>query len=80
MTIRVSVVEKIETGEPQTSSVVFGGEDLTDILVTSAGQWAKLTCKPIGYDYDAHDAELGGKVLLFNCGVKGRPESFANLK
>lgn len=73
-------VEKIETGEPQTSSVVFGGKDLTDVLVTSAGKWAKLTCKPIGYDYDAHDAELGGKVLLYNFGVKGRPESFANMR
>ena len=62
-----NIIEKIVTGEPQTSSLVFGGKDLTDVLVTSSGEWAKHACAPIGYDYDAlnrrrrrqsHDVQL----------------------
>lgn len=72
-------LEKIDTPEPQTSSLVFGGADMTDVLVTTAGTWAYLPFKPVGYDYDANTKYLGGKILMYNFGVKGRPENFANI-
>ena len=75
-----NIIEKIVTGEPQTSSLVFGGKDLTDVLVTSSGEWAKHACAPIRYDYDALTSAVGGKVMMYNFGVKGRPESFANIQ
>ena len=72
-------LEKIDTPEPQTSSLVFGGADMTDVLVTTAGTCAYLPFKPVGYDYDANTKYLGGKILMYNFGVKGRPENFANI-
>ncbi len=29
--------------------------------------------------YDANTKYLGGKILMYNFGVKGRPENFANI-
>lgn len=59
----------------QVTSLAFGGDTLTDIFVTSAGENWKSTLAPSGYDYDA--ANVGGGVYRFKAGVKGRPEHYA---
>lgn len=60
----------------QTSSVMFGGPDLTDIYVTSAAEVVRLSTAPRGYNFDAPH---NGSVYRFNLGIKGLPEFSANI-
>jgi sugar lactone lactonase YvrE len=60
----------------QTSSVMFGGRDLTDIYVTSAADVVRLSTAPKGYDFDAPH---NGSVYRFNLGIKGLPEHIADI-
>lgn len=68
----------VRTPALQTSSLVFGGEDLTDIYVTSAAKSVRLHVAPAGYNFNASD--FGGPVYRYNFGIKGRAEYFADIQ
>jgi D-xylonolactonase len=61
----------------QVSSLIFGGEDLTDIYITTAAKSVKLHVAPKGYDFNA--SNIGGPVYHYNLGIKGKPEYFADI-
>lgn len=71
------VLLKIHVPSGQTSSVMFGGDDLTDIYVTTAAEVVRLSAAPKGYDFDAPH---NGSTFRFNKGIKGKQEYFANVK
>jgi D-xylonolactonase len=56
----------------QTSSVAFGGPDLTDLFITSASFSDSLPLAPPGYDPAL--GYVGGRLFSGNCGVRGREE------
>jgi sugar lactone lactonase YvrE len=56
----------------QVSSVTFGGPDLTDIFVTSAGLSEPMPVMPAGYD--ANQGHFGGQVFRLRAEVPGRLE------
>jgi sugar lactone lactonase YvrE len=66
------VERKIPVPAKQTSSVAFGGPDLTDLFVTSAGLGDSLPLAPP--DYDPHHGYIGGKLFLANLEITGKPE------
>lgn len=61
----------------QTSSLVFGGEALTDIYVTTAAEVVRLSAAPKGYNFDAPH---NGSVYRFNLGIKGVAENYADVR
>ncbi len=61
----------------QTSSLAFGGPDLTDIFVTSAGQSEAMPIMPPGYDPAA--GYFGGALYHFNVGIPGQRQHLANI-
>jgi sugar lactone lactonase YvrE len=63
------VERKIATPAKQTSSLVFGGPDLTDIFITSAGFSEAMPCMPPGYD--AVNGYFGGQLYRVNVGIRG---------
>jgi sugar lactone lactonase YvrE len=73
-------VSRIRIPATQSSSVAFGGADLTDLYVTSAnigtgGDPSGL--EPRGYDFSAH---RGGELYrVRGVGVRGKPEFEADL-
>lgn len=67
----------VPTPARQTSSLVFGGDDLTDLYVTTAALGVRLSAAPAGYDFAAPD--VGGPVYRYNFGIKGRAEYFADI-
>lgn len=69
---------KIETPAKQTSSLAFGGPDLTDIFITSAAKSEPMPVMPPGYD--AHSGYFGGALFHTNLGITGRPEFKANIR
>jgi len=68
---------RIATPAKQTSSLAFGGPDLTDIFVTSAGKSEKMPIMPPGYDPD--HGYFGGAVYHLNLGIQGKPEFRARI-
>jgi len=72
------VERRIKTPAMQTSSVMFGGDDFTDLYVTTASLGVKLHCAPKGYDFGLKFA--GGPVYRYNFGIPGKPEYFADIK
>ena len=67
---------KLDVPSGQTSSVMFGGADLTDIYVTTAAEVVRLSAAPKGYDFDAPH---NGSVYRFNLGIKGKEEFVADI-
>lgn len=68
---------RIETPAKQTSSLAFGGPDLTDIFITSA---AKSTPMPeMPPDYDPSSGFFGGPLYHVNLGIQGKPEYKARI-
>ena len=63
---------KIETPAKQTSSLAFGGPDLTDIFITSAARSEPMPVMPPGYDPDS--GNFGGPLYHVNLGIRGKPE------
>lgn len=53
----------------QVSSLTFGGPDLTDIFITSAGQSEIMPIMPPGYD--PHSGNFGGPLYCLNLGIAG---------
>lgn len=71
------VERKIETPAKQTSSLAFGGPDLTDIFITSAAKSEPMPVMPPAYD--ARSGYFGGALFHTNLGIAGRPEFRANI-
>jgi sugar lactone lactonase YvrE len=63
---------RITIAAKQVSSVAFGGKDLTDIFVTSAGKSWPSPLMP--RYYDPLDGNFGGQLYWFNLGIQGKPE------
>ena len=61
----------------QTSSVAFGGPDLTDIFITSAAQSDSLPLAPPGYDPE--NGYIGGSLFHANLEIPGRVEYRARI-
>ena len=66
------VERRISTPAKQTSAIAFGGDDLTDIFITSAAKSGSLPIMPPGYDPE--DGYLGGRLYHLNLAIKGKPE------
>jgi sugar lactone lactonase YvrE len=63
---------RINIAAKQVSSVAFGGKDLTDIFVTSAGKsWPSPLMPKF---YDPVGGNFGGQLYSFNLGIEGKPE------
>lgn len=71
------VERRIQTPAKQTSSLAFGGPDLTDIFITSAGQSEPMRIMPPGYDPTA--GYFGGALYHMNLGIRGQLQHMANL-
>jgi sugar lactone lactonase YvrE len=67
----------IETPMRQTSSVMFGGPDLSSLFITTASLSVTLDVAPKGYDYKA--TNVGGPVFEFDAGVQGVVEHVADV-
>lgn len=63
---------RINTPAKQTSSLMFGGPDLTDIFITSAGRPDRSPLMPP--DFDPDSGYMGGQLYRINLGIKGKPE------
>jgi sugar lactone lactonase YvrE len=66
------VERRISMPALQVSSVAFGGNDLTDIYVTSAAESWQSDYAPPGYDFDA--AHVGGSLFRVRLDISGREE------
>jgi sugar lactone lactonase YvrE len=71
------VERRVATPAKQTSSVAFGGKDLTDIFITSAARSEPMPVMPAGYDPSG--GFFGGPLYHLNLGIRGRPEFRANI-
>ena len=68
---------RIAVPSGQTSSVMFGGDDLHDLYVTTAAEVVRLSAAPKGYDFDAPH---NGSLYLFHLDdIQGRKEYFSNI-
>ena len=72
------VERRLQTAAKQTSSLAFGGPDLTDIFITSAAQSEPMPIMPAGYDYKS--GYFGGALFHINLGIVGKPEFRANFR
>jgi D-xylonolactonase len=61
----------------QTSSMTFGGPDLTDLFITSAGTPDALALAPAGYCPET--VYSGGRLFSTNLEIHGRPEYLAKI-
>lgn len=68
----------LRTPVMQPSAVAFGGEDMSELYVTSAARWAHLECVPQLYFYDSFIP--GGELFCYKTGYKGKPADYANIK
>ena len=71
------IERRIQLPVRQISSLAFGGVDMTDIYVTTAGKSIKLSIAPRGYDFNTDD--VGGHVYRYNFGIAGKKEFAANI-
>ena len=70
---------RIATPAKQTSSLTFGGPELTDMFITSAGFSEPMApLMPPGYDYV--NGYFGGALYHINLGIQGRLEFKANIR
>jgi D-xylonolactonase len=72
-----AVERRIDTPAKQTSAIAFGGDDLTDIFITSAGKSGALPIMPPGYD--PQTGYIGGRLYHLNLGINGKPEHRADI-
>jgi sugar lactone lactonase YvrE len=56
----------------QVSSIAFGGKDLTDIFITSAGKSWPSPLMPRAYD--PFSGNIGGQLYHINLGLPGKPD------
>ena len=69
---------RISVPAKQVSSINFGGPDLTDIFITSAGKSEPMPIMPPGYD--PHSGYFGGALYHMNLGIPGRLEYRASIQ
>jgi D-xylono/L-arabinono-1,4-lactonase len=72
------IERRIETPAKQTSSIAFGGPELSEIFITSAGESAALPVIPPGYD--PHSGYFGGALYSMRLDIQGKPEFLANIR
>jgi len=68
---------RLPTPMKQTSSVMFGGADLTDLYITTAGMSWRSHLAPAGYDFDA--SNIGGPVYRYRADIMGKVEYKADV-
>jgi sugar lactone lactonase YvrE len=68
----------IDTPAKQTSSLAFGGPDLTDIFITSASQSEPMPVMPPGYD--STSGFFGGPLYHINLGIRGKREFMTKIE
>lgn len=71
-----NVERRIEMPVQQVSSVAFGGPDLTDLYVTTAGEYWPSPLAPPDFD---PDGPMGGSLYRVRLDIAGRPEHMARL-
>jgi len=71
------VERRVAIPAKQPSSLCFGGPDLTEIFVTSAGQSEPMPIMPPGYD--AQTGYFGGALFHLNVGIVGQPPLVADI-
>ena len=64
-----AVERVIRVPAKQPTSVAFGGRELTDIYITSAGESGPLPIMPPGYN--PHSGYFGGALYHLNLGIQG---------
>lgn len=69
---------RIATPAKQTSGLTFGGPDLTNIVITSAGKSEPMPIMPTGYDPSS--GCLGGALYHLNLGIVGKKEFFSEIR
>jgi sugar lactone lactonase YvrE len=62
----------------QTSSVTFGGPDLTDLFITTAAKSEAMPLMPPGYDPNA--GPFGGALYRVSTGIRGQEARLADLR
>ena len=72
-----TVQRRVKLPVRQVASLNFGGNDLTDLYITTAGENWPSTLAPPGYDYNA--GNFGGGLYRLRLDVPGKPEHLANL-
>jgi sugar lactone lactonase YvrE len=65
------VERRISMPVKQVSSVMFGGNDLTDLYITSAGKYWPSDLIPLGFD---PDAAMGGSLYRIRTDIRGKRE------
>jgi len=71
------VERRVPIPAKQVSSLAFGGPNLTDVFVTSAGQSEAMPIMPPGYD--PLNGNFGGALYHLNLGIAGLPPEQANI-
>jgi len=71
------VERRVQMPAKQVTSLAFGGPELTDIFITSAGQSLTLPIMPPGYD--PHTGNFGGPLYHLNLGIAGLPTNLADV-
>lgn len=72
------IEREIRTPAKQTSSLAFGGDDLTDIFITSAAKSEPMPIMPPGYD--PNSGFFGGPLYHLNLGIPGKPEFVCRIR
>ncbi len=72
------IMQRVRVPAKQTSSLAFGGPDVTDIFVTSAAQSEAMPVMPPGYD--PKSGNFGGALYHVNLGLAGQPQHPANIR
>jgi len=73
-----AVERRIAIPAKQTSSAAFGGVDLDELYITSAGHSEITDVMPPGYD--PHTGYFGGALFRIRAGVRGKPEFIADIR
>lgn len=71
------VERRIPIPAKQTSAIAFGGEDLMDIFITSAGNSGPTPIMPPGYCADS--GYFGGRLYHLKLDIQGKPEFKASI-
>lgn len=72
------VERRISTPAKQTTAVTFGGPELDELYITSAGQSEAMPVMPPGYDPEK--GYFGGALFRTGPGVRGKAEFLANIR
>jgi len=72
------IARTIATPAKQTSSLAFGGPEMTDIFITSAAKSEPMPIMPPGYD--PNTGYFGGALYHINLGIAGKAEFVADIR